>query len=179
MIEFCPRCTWPLEPSPDVDRLCDACSWFGDQSEVLLAPPRSADKPFLSAVHGLAWFRELCRCELLAEQLCAQTSDPADQAKAVAQLNRIHAERRHAAHALVECFRTIWSGTTSRQQLRRINGVVRWPTNWTDRHYNGGREPCDLLVGPCSCGAWHTEQEDWVRAMLLKHNAEIIDGDAR
>ena len=36
-----------------------------------------------------------------------------------------------------------------------------------------------MLVGPCSCGAWHTESEDWVQAMLFKHNAEIIDGDQR
>ncbi len=63
----------------------------------------------------------------------------------------------------------------ARQRLLRINGVVSWPANWTDCHYNGGREPCDTLVGPCSCGAWHTEREDWVQAMLIKHNAEIID----
>jgi len=68
-------------------------------------------------------------------------------------------------------------GRATRQQLNRINGSVPWPSNWTDRHYNGGREPCDTLVGPCSCGAWHTENEDWVQAMLFEHNAEIIDGD--
>lgn len=25
--------------------------------------------------------------------------------------------------------------------------------------YNGGRG-CDVFLGPCSCGAWHTEAED-------------------
>lgn len=21
--------------------------------------------------------------------------------------------------------------------------------------YNGSHEPCDMLIGPCCCGAWH------------------------
>lgn len=172
--EFCPRCTWPLEPGPDVDRLCDACGWFGDQSETLLMPPQNTGNPFLAAVHGLAWFREVCRCEFLAEEYCRHV-DPAARPQATAQLNRIRAELRHVGHALIERFRTIWGGATAKQQLRRINGVVPWPADWTDRHYNASREPCDCLVGPCLCGAWHTEDEDWVRAILFKHNAEIID----
>ena len=32
--------------------------------------------------------------------------------------------------------------------------------------YNGGcSEPCDMLVGPCCCGAWHS-LDDWNNAML-------------
>jgi uncharacterized protein len=31
--------------------------------------------------------------------------------------------------------------------------------------YNGQSEPCDALVGPCSCGAWHDES-DWPADML-------------
>lgn len=176
MSEFCPRCTMPLETGQDPDRLCAACGWFGDQSEALLTPPQgNLDNPYLAAAHGLAWFRETCRCELMAEQLCQQASKADADAKV--QLSKFQGARRHAAYTLVQAFATLWSGAASRQRLRRINGVVPWPANWADRHYNGGREPCDLLVGPCSCGDWHSEREDWVRAVLLKHNAEIIDGD--
>jgi hypothetical protein len=91
-----------------------------------------------------------------------------------AQLNRVRVSRRHAAHSIIEMFAALLN-KAARQRLLRINGVVPWPANWTDCHYNGGREPCDTLVGPCSCGAWHTAREDWVQAMLIKHNAEIID----
>ena len=32
--------------------------------------------------------------------------------------------------------------------------------------YNGGySEPCDMLVGPCCCGAWHS-LDDWSNALL-------------
>lgn len=27
--------------------------------------------------------------------------------------------------------------------------------------YNASSEPCDMLVGPCCCGAWHSK-EDWI-----------------
>ena len=33
-----------------------------------------------------------------------------------------------------------------------------WPEDWP-RHHNGVSEPCDMLVGPCSCGAWHQPGE--------------------
>lgn len=26
--------------------------------------------------------------------------------------------------------------------------------------YNACNEPCDVLIGPCSCGAWHSIK-DW------------------
>lgn len=33
-----------------------------------------------------------------------------------------------------------------------------WPKDWP-RYYNGCAEPCDTIVGPCCCGAWHQEGE--------------------
>ncbi len=30
MAEFCPKCGAPLEVTPEPDRLCDRCGWFGD-----------------------------------------------------------------------------------------------------------------------------------------------------
>jgi len=171
MAEFCPRCTAPLEISRDADRLCEGCGWFGDQQEALLAPPASdVPNPVLAAVQTLELYRDVCRKELVAEQIY-------DAGNATeAELQRVRLARRHAAHSIIEMFVTLQDrAAIARQRLLRINGVVPWPPNWTDRHYNGG-EQCDTLVGPCSCGAWHTESEDWVQAMLFKHNAEIIDG---
>ena len=52
------------------------------------------------------------------------------------------------------------------------SGMVIWPDNWADRHFNCN-EPCDVLVGACSCGAWHCENENWVQAVLAAHNAKI------
>ena len=171
MAEFCPRCTAPLETARDSDRLCEVCDWFGDQQEVLHSPPRSdVYNPILAAAQTLELYRDVCRQELIGEQMY----DAGDGTEA--QLKRLHVARRHAANSIIELFVALRNRAMT-QQLKRINGSVPWPQGWTDRHYNGGREPCDMLVGPCSCGAWHMESEDWVRAMLLKHNAEIIDGD--
>jgi hypothetical protein len=171
MSEFCPRCTAPLESSRDADRLCEVCGWFGDQQEALLAPPASdVLNPVLAAAQTLELYRDVCRTELVAEQIY-------DAGNATeAELQRVRLARRHAVHSIVEMFVTLRNRAMgARQQLLRINGVVPWPADWTDRHYNGG-EQCDTLVGPCSCGAWHRECEDWVQTMLFKHNAEIIDG---
>lgn len=172
MAEFCPRCTAPLETGRDADRLCEVCGWFGDQQEVLLVPPKSdVFNPVLAAAQTLELYRDVCRNELIAEQ----TYDAGNGTEA--QLHKVHRSRRHAAHSIIEMFVSLRDRAT-RQQLRLMNGVVPWPANWTDRHYNAG-QPCDTLVGPCSCGAWHLASEDWVQALLFKHNAEIIDGDPR
>ena len=32
-----------------------------------------------------------------------------------------------------------------------------WPIHWP-KYYNG-RDPCDMLIGPCSCGATHSAGE--------------------
>jgi hypothetical protein len=171
MAEFCPRCTAPLEFAQDPARLCECCGWFGDWQEVLPAPPQSdVVSPVLAAAQTLELYRDVCRQELIGEQVY----DAGDGTEA--QLQRLHAAQRHAAHSIIEML-VVLRDRATRQQLKRINGLVPWPLNWTDDQYNGSQEPCDTLVGPCSCGAWHTENEDWVRAALLKHNAEIIDGD--
>ena len=173
MSEFCPRCTAPLETARDPARLCEVCGWFGDQQEALLVPPRGeVFNPVLAAAQTLELYRDVCRKELIAEQIYdAGNATEAD-------LGRVRIARRHAAHSIIEMFVVLRSRVTAKQQLKRINGSVPWHPDWTDRHYNATNEPCDMLIGPCSCGAWHQEHEDWVRAILFKHNAEIIDGDA-
>ena len=62
----------------------------------------------------------------------------------------------------------------SKQIIYRYdNGLLGWPDEWTERHYNACNEPCDMLIGPCACGAWHTP-ECWT-AELNRYNAEIRD----
>lgn len=53
------------------------------------------------------------------------------------------------------------------------NGLLGWPDEWTDRHHNACNDPCDMLRGPCACGAWHDEDEEWVQRALEHYNAEI------
>ena len=59
--------------------------------------------------------------------------------------------------------------------LYKQNGMVPWPDGWDGQNHNGIKEPCDMLVGPCSCGAWHYETEYWVRRALEVHNAIILE----
>lgn len=55
-----------------------------------------------------------------------------------------------------------------------VNGLLGWPDSWTTRHHNACNEPCDMLIGPCACGAWHNAAEGWVRNALLFYGARII-----
>ena len=59
--------------------------------------------------------------------------------------------------------------------LYKENGMVPWPDGWDGENHNGIKEPCDMLVGPCSCGAWHYEKEYWVERALHVHNAIILE----
>lgn len=42
------------------------------------------------------------------------------------------------------------------------NGLTVWPADWP-RFHNASNEPCDMLLGPCCCGAWHSAGEFEVR----------------
>lgn len=44
--------------------------------------------------------------------------------------------------------------------------LIPMPPNWPAR-YNGCTEPCDMLRGPCACGAYHHLNEPWVTDVLL------------
>lgn len=39
-----------------------------------------------------------------------------------------------------------------------------YPEHWPP-HYNS-REPCDMAIGACLCGAWHSLEEDWVKQLV-------------
>lgn len=43
-----------------------------------------------------------------------------------------------------------------------------YPDHWPKR-YNACTDPCDMLEGPCACGAWHRRDEGWVQHMIVQH----------
>lgn len=47
--------------------------------------------------------------------------------------------------------------------------MIEYPENWPP-HYNACNEPCDMIEGPCCCGAWHDLDEEWI-----KKNTEEFD----
>jgi hypothetical protein len=52
------------------------------------------------------------------------------------------------------------------------NGLASMPTEWLGQFWNACTEPCDMLIGPCACGAWHHLYE-WPKdvrdAMIAEH----------
>jgi hypothetical protein len=106
--EFCPRCTAPLETSRDADRLCEVCGWWGGQEEVLLVPPRNdLFNPVLAAAQTLELYRDVCRKELIAEQIY----DAGNGTEV--ELQRVHLARRHAAHSIIEMLVALRNRATS------------------------------------------------------------------
>ena len=41
------------------------------------------------------------------------------------------------------------------------------PEDWPP-HYNACTDPCDVIEGPCVCGAWHNLSEPWIQVALSK-----------
>ena len=171
--EFCPRCGEPLDTSGDESRLCDACGWFGDDTETRRAPwDPSVCNPIGSLVQALSLYRELCRQELMGEQF-ANANATAEKTRERA-LHQVKTRVREGLHSLIELFIVTYQ-LTPPVILRKDekSGMVPWPDSWIDRHHNACNEPCDMLVGPCACGAWHYETEEWIKETLKRHNAVI------
>jgi len=164
IVEFCPKCGNPIGilEANDPSRLCSICAWFGDSTETLKKPPMTGNLE-TSLRQSLALYRSVCRNELLLE-----AAYKADQLS-FGDLLRARAKIVESESSLIALFRGIHP---SKQVVPRINGMVPWPDDWTDRHHNGS-EQCDMLIGLCSCGAWHYEAETWVQNKLRRHNAII------
>ena len=167
--EFCPRCGTPLDTSGDDSRLCESCGWYGDRCETHPKPPVSDGRnPTLAVLQALAMYRDVCRNELIVEQGCnmGQTTE--------VTLRKAQGLARQCRHWLVKLFTGVRCDCGLQPRvLKHDGGLVPWPSDWTDRHYNACNEPCDMLAGPCACGAWHFPTEDWVLATLARHNAVI------
>jgi len=48
---------------------------------------------------------------------------------------------------------------------------LKVPKHWP-RNFNKS-SPCDMMQGPCSCGAWHSEEDKWVKENLEKYGKEL------
>jgi hypothetical protein len=102
MSEYCPKCSAPLAAplaaATDEDRLCDKCGWFGDSGEVQYV---QVEGPTATFVKCLDSYREVCRCELIAEQWvsCIGTSTEG--------LKNVILERRNIENELVGLFDAI------------------------------------------------------------------------
>ena len=164
MNEYCPKCGRLLAQSSDDDRLC-ACGWWGDKSETEQDVEDVQSFVLESAGEMLDLFRDACRKEILAEAIAE--NNPA----AAVDMPRIRQAIRGAKISILTLIGSLAERSVPRC-LTSDNGMVPWPLDWTDRHYNSN-EPCDMLVGPCACGAWHLTSEEWVQEALLKHGAII------
>lgn len=52
------------------------------------------------------------------------------------------------------------------QALAGRRGEV--PPHWPKRH-NACTDPCDVISGPCACGAWHNLDEPWVEELTSRY----------
>ena len=55
--------------TPEPDRLCLACGWWGGQCEALKKPPHTGELA-TSVMQALDLYRDICRKELLVELAC-------------------------------------------------------------------------------------------------------------
>jgi hypothetical protein len=59
---------------------------------------------------------------------------------------------------------------------RRVSGFVDYPWEYHERRVDGTaryRTRCDMIVGPCACGAVHQEDDPWVRDLLTYYEVEF------
>lgn len=54
-----------------------------------------------------------------------------------------------------------------------VNGMVPWPVGW-DLRWRSANRKCDMLVGPCACGAWHLETDSDTIALLKAYAVRIM-----
>ena len=166
---YCPRCTASIDTS-EPDCLCETCGWFGDRSETLADSMPDVFNPARAAATTLELYRDICRKELIAEQLYDAGDATEDD------LRKIGVSRKNTIAAMIEMFcklRARYETCPIETLKAGTNGLVSWPEEWTRYHHNACNEPCDMLVGPCACGAWHTADEEWVKDELKLHRAVI------
>lgn len=164
---YCPRCRYPIEVNTECS--CDLCGWFGDPREVLSTPGKDFSLTH-AVIKTLELYKRACQDELIIEQLYdAGNATESD-------INRARSFVRGMVHQLVEMFVKLKIRPNIVEEVLKKypNGFLPWPEDWTDYHYNSN-EPCDMLIGPCACGAWHGESEEWVQQKLVEHKAVITE----
>jgi hypothetical protein len=167
---YCPRCTSPIK-TDEPDCLCEVCGWFGDASETLAEQTPDVFSPGRSAIATMELYRDICRKELIAEQLY-DAGDATEE-----DLHKIAAQRRESVNLMVTMFcrlRAHYETCPIETLTAEPSGTVQWPENWIHYHRECGcDENCDVLIGQCVCGQWHTGEEQWVKDELKLHRAVI------
>jgi hypothetical protein len=145
------------------------CGWYGDKSETSATRFPDVFNPVKAASTILELYREICRKELILEQMYdAGNATSAD-------LNKVDAERNTTVHSIMEVFcklRARYETIEIEQLLIQTDGSVEWPDIWSDVVHNvddGGC--CDMLIGQCVCGKTHTGDEQWVKDKIRLHRA--------
>jgi hypothetical protein len=50
-----------------------------------------------------------------------------------------------------------------------------WPESWPKVIQSWTNEPCDMLIGPCACGAWHIRGEfELIRGQVVGSTGRIF-----
>lgn len=57
------------------------------------------------------------------------------------------------------------NGHKNRVHYNPENDLASMPPEYIGKFYNACTDPCDMLQGPCACGAWHHQKEwlDWLQ----------------
>ncbi len=97
-----------MDTGGDECRYCDACGWFGDNTETAQTPPDTWQVRAAQAlIQTLVLYHKICRDELQAEQCCAAARHRAAENNSMqASLQRIQRETRNATQSLVNLYIT-------------------------------------------------------------------------
>ena len=55
----------------------------------------------------------------------------------------------------LENYYQVWESIKDKSE----NDLYGYPDTWPEFH-NANSDACDMLIGPCACGAWH-KAKDW------------------
>ena len=57
--------------------------------------------------------------------------------------------------------------TDAEKTIRHLRGKAEFgmPADMRGKFFNACTEPCDMIDGPCACGAWHSAKE-WLEKLI-------------
>ncbi len=68
-------------------------------------------------------------------------------------------------------------GEQSMEKATQDNRLKAWPEDWPlykQANFASFEDACDVLVGPCSCGAWHKEGEfEFKDGILFRYDKQV------
>ena len=55
----------------------------------------------------------------------------------------------------------------AQETIKHLRGKAEFdmPDDMRGKHFNACTDPCDMIDGPCACGAWHNVKE-WLEKLL-------------